>query len=239
MGHATTLIEVDGTRLLTDPVLGARVLHIRRLGAVPDLPARLDAILVSHAHYDHLDLASLRALPAEVPVLAPPAVARLIERRTGHATIAVAAGGQRARGERGHRRDHGRARREPDAMDRGPRRRRLLHQGSARVYFAGDTDMFDGMRELAERIDVALLPVWGWGPDVGEGHLDPEAAAQAAALLAPRVAVPIHWGTLASPRVWWRHDADLPAREFERLVAVHAPGVAVRILAPGATMPIP
>ena len=112
-------------------------------------------------------------------------------------------------------------------------------EGSARVYFAGDTDIFDGMRGLAERIDVALLPVWGWGPDVGEGHLDPEGAAKAAALLAPRVAVPIHWGTLASPRVWWRDDADCPAREFERLVAVHAPGVGVRILAPGAAMPIP
>ena len=133
----------------------------------------------------------------------------------------------------------GRARREPDALDQDLGAVGFFIEGSARVYFAGDTDIFDGMRGLAERIDVALLPVWGWGPDVGQGHLDPEAAAQAAALLAPRVAVPIHWGTLASPRVWWRHDADLPAREFERLVAVHAPGVAVRILAPGAAMPIP
>ena len=81
--------------------------------------------------------------------------------------------------------------------------------------------------------------MWGWGPDVGPGHMDPEVAAKAAALLAPRMAIPIHWGTLASPRVWWRHDPGLPAREFERLAAVHAPGVAVRILAPGAAMPIP
>ena len=81
--------------------------------------------------------------------------------------------------------------------------------------------------------------MWGWGPDVGPGHLDPEGAAKAAALLAPRIAIPIHWGTLASPRVWWRDDPGRPAREFERLVAVHAPGVAVRILAPGAAMPIP
>ena len=239
MGHATTLIEVDGTRLLTDPVLGGRVLHIRRLGAVPGLPARLDAILVSHAHYDHLDLPSLRALPAEVPVLAPRDVARLIERRTGHATIAVAPGDSVRVGNVDvlatravH--DGSRMRWTQDLGAVG-----FVIAGSARVYFAGDTDVFDGMRGLAERIDVALLPVWGWGPDVGPGHLDPEAAAKAAALLAPRVAVPIHWGTLASPRVWWRHDAGLPAREFERLVAEHAPGVAVRILAPGAAMPIP
>ena len=84
VGHATTLIEVDGTRLLTDPVLGAGVLHIRRLGAVPAIPPRLDAILVSHAHYDHLDLPSLRRLPADVPVIAPHGLASLVKQRGGH-----------------------------------------------------------------------------------------------------------------------------------------------------------
>ena len=239
VGHATTLIEIDGTRLLTDPVLGERVLHLRRLVAVPDPPPRLDAILVSHAHYDHLDLPSLRDLPAEVPVLAPHGVARLVERRTGHATIPVAAGDRVRVGsvdvavtEALH--DGSRLRFTKDLGAVG-----FVVEGSARVYFAGDTDVFDGMRGLAERIDVALLPVWGWGPDVGPGHLDPEGAARAAALLTPKVAVPIHWGTLASPRVWWRDDPGLPAREFERLAAVHAPGVAVRILAPGAALPIP
>ena len=80
----------------------------------------------------------------------------------------------------------------------------------------------------------------GLGPAAsGPGTWTRERAARAAALLAPRVAVPIHWGTLASPRVWWRHDPALPAREFERLAALHAPGVHVRILAPGAGMAIP
>jgi L-ascorbate metabolism protein UlaG (beta-lactamase superfamily) len=239
VGHATTLIELDGTRLLTDPVLGARVLHIRRLVAVPGAPPRLDAILVSHAHYDHLDLPSLRELPAGVPVLAPHAVARLVERRTGHDAIAVAPG-DRVRVGNVHVavtkavHDGSRMRFSPDLGAVG-----FVVEGSARVYFAGDTDVFDGMRGLAEAIDVALLPVWGWGPKVGPGHLDPEGAARAAALLAPKVAVPIHWGTLASPRVWWRDDPGLPAREFERFAALHAPAVAVRILAPGAAMPLP
>jgi L-ascorbate metabolism protein UlaG (beta-lactamase superfamily) len=219
-------------------VLGPRVLHIRRLVPLPESVPRLDAILVSHAHYDHLDLPSLRDLPAEVPVLAPHGVADLLRRRTEH-DVTVVAPGDRVRvgnvdvvaTEAVH--DGSRMRFSQDLGAVG-----FLVEGGARVYFAGDTDVFDGMRVLAKDIDVALLPVWGWGPDVGPGHLDPEGAARAAALLAPRVAVPIHWGTLASPRVWWRDDPGLPAREFERLVAVHAPGVAVRILPPGGTMPI-
>src|SRR5262249_48708650 len=68
--------------------------------------------------------------------------------------------------------------------------------GSARVFFAGDTDLFDGMEGLVPGLDLALLPIWGWGPSIGAGHLDPERAAEAVALLQPRIAVPIHWGTL-------------------------------------------
>ena len=85
---------------------------------------------------------------------------------------------------------------------------------------------------------MALLPVWGWGPKLGPGHLDPERAARAAGLLRPRLAIPVHWGTYASPRAWWRDDPELPAREFERYVARHAPGVAVAILAPGGSAPL-
>ena len=55
--------------------------------------------------------------------------------------------------------------------------------GSQRVYFAGDTDLFSGMGDLGASLDVALLPVWGWGPTLGPGHLDPGKAAEALELL--------------------------------------------------------
>ena len=70
----------------------------------------------------------------------------------------------------------------------------MIEGDGRRVYFAGDTDLFDGMADLAP-VDVALLPIWGWGPTMGPGHMDPARAAQAAALLRARLAIPIHWGT--------------------------------------------
>ena len=71
----------------------------------------------------------------------------------------------------------------------------VFEQGSESVYFAGDTDMFPAMAELAG-VDLALLPVWGWGPRLGPGHMDPERAADALGVIRPRATVPIHWGTL-------------------------------------------
>ena len=76
----------------------------------------------------------------------------------------------------------------------------FIIQGSSTVYFAGDTALFDGMEDLHERIDVALLPIETWGVRPPEGrHLSPRTAAGALALLRPRIAVPIHWGTLYLP----------------------------------------
>src|SRR5829696_9070246 len=59
------------------------------------------------------------------------------------------------------------------------------------VWFAGDTDLHEDMVSLRGRVDIALVPIWGWGPSLGPGHLDPEGAAKAVELVRPRVAVPI------------------------------------------------
>src|SRR4051794_22280669 len=234
VGHATTLIEIDGTRLLTDPVLRSHLGHIRRIAPLPpgDTGTGVDAILISHAHHDHLDLRSLRALPP-TRVIAPPGCAALVRRWTRHDAVEVEAGARVEVGSIGVRAVH--AEHDGRRFSVGPRFPAVGYvvEGSSRVAFLGDTDLFDGMRDLAGELDLALLPIWGWGPRVGPGHLDPERAARAAELLRPRIVVPIHWGTLAGPRVWWRADPEMPARTFAELVAQHAPAIEVRILAPG------
>jgi L-ascorbate metabolism protein UlaG (beta-lactamase superfamily) len=108
---------------------------------------------------------------------------------------------------------------------------------SARVYFAGDTELFDGMAKLAP-LGLALLPVAGWGPRLGPGHMNPRQAAEALRLLRPNAAVPIHWGTihvrgLGRGRPLWLTE---PGNAFARHAKVKAPGVAVHVLDAGESL---
>jgi L-ascorbate metabolism protein UlaG (beta-lactamase superfamily) len=103
------------------------------------------------------------------------------------------------------------------------------------VYFAGDTEPYPEMAELAGTLDAALLPVSGWGPKTGPGHMDPRDAAEALALLRPALVVPIHWGTY---RRLGHHPSGDPAREFEAHAAELAPEVRVVVLAPGESVEI-
>jgi L-ascorbate metabolism protein UlaG (beta-lactamase superfamily) len=113
-------------------------------------------------------------------------------------------------------------------------------RGSRSVYFAGDTDLFPEMAELAGQVDAALLPVGGWGPGLGPGHLDPERAAEAARIIGPRIAIPIHWGTLALPRLLrWRTPHEAAGPRFAELAARLAPAVEVRVLTPGEPTTVP
>ena len=119
----------------------------------------------------------------------------------------------------------------------GPRTEAVgfLVRGRHTVYFAGDTELFAGMSDISAGLDVALLPVGGWGRTLGPGHMNPRQAARAAALLQPRIAIPIHWGTFLAIGVGRRRHAQLhdPPHLFASEVAELAPAVEVRILAPG------
>ncbi|MFF9730410.1 MBL fold metallo-hydrolase [Streptomyces albidoflavus] len=237
-GHATCTVEDSGVRLLTDPVFARRLAHLRRRRGAPP-PARAavaDAVLVSHLHADHLHLPSLARLAAGTKLLVPrgavravPGLRRLARldvvevgpgdtEKVGPVTVRVVPALHDGR-----------------RMPVGPRRTPALGfvvDGRARTYFAGDTGLFDTMAEEAGPVDVALLPVGGWGPGLGHHHLDATRAAEALRRLAPASAVPVHYGT------YWPigldavrpHEFHSPGDEFVRKAAVSAPGVRVHLL---------
>jgi L-ascorbate metabolism protein UlaG (beta-lactamase superfamily) len=237
VGHATVLLELGGRRLLTDPVLRSRVGPLARAGAVADpaVAQGLDAVLVSHLHHDHLDAPSLRRIDFATPVIAPRGAGSLV-RSLGFSEVTEVRAGDTV-----------------DVGGVGVRAVPALHDGGRHpfgahadtigfvvaadrhVYFAGDTELFDGMAEVGDALDVALLPIAGWGPTLGPGHLGPREAAVALARLRPRVAVPIHWGTLYPLGLPFRRHRVLadPPQEFARHAAELAPDVDVRLLAPG------
>ncbi|MDX6635803.1 MAG: hypothetical protein QOF06_2006 [Solirubrobacterales bacterium] len=237
VGHATVLVDLDGTRLLTDPVLGRRVGPLVRHGAAPrpEETIDLDAVLISHLHHDHADLASLRRLGREVPLLIPAGSRGFFERHGFRDLTVLGPGDSSSVG--------GLTVTAVEARHDGGSRRGASHAqaigfligGSRTVYFAGDTDLFEGMADLAPSLDLALLPVWGWGPTLGPGHLDPDGAARAAAMLSPHLAVPIHWGTLYPLGLARLRPGRLsrPAEEFAARAHQLAPQVTTRVLSPG------
>jgi len=232
------VVELDGVVLVTDPVLRSRVLLLRRTAAAPELPAHVDAVLISHVHYDHLDRPSLRLFRPGAAIVVPRGASTWVPRERFAPPVELTEGDRTSVG--------------PVVVEATPavhavrRRRRdipalgyLLH-GSQRVYFAGDTDLFDGMRQLSAGLDGALLPISGWGRHVPAGHLTPERAARALELLRPRWAVPIHWGTYAGPG--GRHmlaDPGRAVREFAQSAAEVAPDVEIITLEPGVALRIP
>jgi L-ascorbate metabolism protein UlaG (beta-lactamase superfamily) len=238
-GHGTVLFDAGGLLTITDPVLGRWVGPLRRYAppVPPDRYAGVRLVLVSHLHVDHLHLPSLRRLPADARLVGPRGAGPLLRRARGGRVTEL------SRGERTtvgavtvtavpavHPGQRWRGRQHPLAPPVG-----YLVDAGARVYFAGDTDLFAGMADLRGRVDVALLPVGGWGLTTGPGHLDPARAAAALRLIRPQAAIPVHWGTLRPPglRRVRRDLFDDLGERFARHAAVTAPEVRVVVLRPG------
>ncbi|GAA3844662.1 MBL fold metallo-hydrolase [Streptomyces sp. NPDC003631] len=240
-GHATCTVEDSGTRVLTDPLFARRLAHLRRRrGAPPPPEARVaDVVLVSHLHADHLHVPSLARLAPGTRLLVPRGALAQVPglRRLGRLRLTEVAPGDVVRVDDlvvrvvPARHD---GRRLPVGPHRSPALGFVL-EGGARTYFAGDTGLFESMAEEVGPVDVAILPVGGWGPYLGPGHLDAGRAAEALARLMPRSAVPVHYGT------YWPigmdavrpHEFHTPGEEFVRLAAHRAPEVSVHLLAHG------
>ena len=240
LGHSTTVLELQGSRLITDPLLRDRIAHLRRTAAPVGPVGDVDGILVSHAHRDHLDLPSLRRLSGQARVVVPAGLGRLV-RKSGHRDVLEVRPGDTVEindvrvvvTEARH--DSGRG-----LFKRGPRPVGFLIGDEIRTFFVGDTDVHASMGELRGKVDVALLPISGWGPRVPAGHLDSERAAVALLLLQPRTCIPIHWGTFRPVyrRTPYESDATAAAR-FAAFAAFLAPDVGVRILRPGGCLAFP
>ena len=238
LGHATVVVEIGGRRVITDPALTRRMAHLRRRRPlVAQAIEQLDLVVVSHVHMDHFHLPSLRLIDRSVPVVVPLGAAPLAAKAgfddvhelgpDGQVTVAGVEVRAVPAVHRGGRGPHSRV--ASDAMGL------VLSAGGRSVYFAGDTDYYEAMADLAG-VDVALLPIWGWGPSIGDGHMDPSRAVAATELIRPGIVVPIHWGTYTPLRMsglgapsW----LELPAVEFERRLGRTAVADRLRLLHPG------
>ncbi|WP_439377085.1 MBL fold metallo-hydrolase [Amycolatopsis lexingtonensis] len=249
LGHSTVRLELGGRVVLTDPVLTARVGGLTRV--VPPPPpgsyADADLVLLSHLHGDHLHLPSLKLLGRNTRVVVPKGAGSWLAKK-GFAHVEEIAPGETLTeggltvtateavhsGHRwGPRLTHG---------PQSPALGHLIKTAGTTVYNAGDTDLFPGMADFGP-VDVALLPVWGWGPNLGPGHLDPARAAKAAERVRARAAVPVHWGTLALPGL--RRTARMrrlladPPRVFAAEVRKHGIATEVLFTEPGAEVVLP
>jgi L-ascorbate metabolism protein UlaG (beta-lactamase superfamily) len=254
LGHSTVRMELAGRVVLTDPVLTDRVSALTRVTRSCTAADRsgVDIVVLSHLHGDHVHLPSLRLLDRAVRVVVPRGAGDWLRGKGIRRVDELAPGEELVDGDlriTGTPAEHSGHRWGPRST-RGPQARamgHLIEGGGVRVYAAGDTDLFPGMADLAG-VDVALLPVWGWGPTLGPGHLDPTRAAEAVRVLRPRVAVPVHWGTLAIAgltRAPGRHGARMrrlltePPHEFAAAVAATGVGTHVAVTPPGEDVALP
>jgi L-ascorbate metabolism protein UlaG (beta-lactamase superfamily) len=206
-GHASWVVRIGGLTVLTDPVWSRRILgtpaRITPVGIAWSALPRVDAVVISHNHYDHLDAPTLRMLPRDTPVFVPAGLGRWFRRR--RFTDVTELDWWEASRLRGVRFDlvpahHWSKRTLTDTC-------RTLWGGwvltaadGQRVYFAGDTGYGHWFGRIGERypgIDLALLPIGAYDPRwwLSDVHCDPEEAVRAAQDVGARRMAPMHWGT--------------------------------------------
>ena len=248
IGHATLLLEIGGKRILTDPNFDPALARILRRVAPPGvaidkLPA-LDAVLVTHAHADHLSFTSLAALPQTVPVFAPGPVQQWL-RAAGYKQAQAINSGDALK--LGNLTIHG-----TTAEHRGNRygfdhwrsaaNMYLLEAPDTACFFAGDTGLTETTHRMVETIlhptgrqlDLALLPIgyapW-WKPRFRRGHLSSDDALTLFERLGARYLIPYHWGT-------FHHFSAGPFDAIDQLrssLEQHPRREDVKVLEPGMT----
>jgi L-ascorbate metabolism protein UlaG (beta-lactamase superfamily) len=226
LGHSTVLVEIDGLRVLTDPVWSARISPLsfagpKRFQPVPvgidDLPA-IDVVLISHDHYDHLDRASVLALAAlRVPFVMPLGVGLHLEAWGVPASqiieldwweAAVLPGGMTITATPAHH-SSGRA-----IIDRNATlwSSFVLRGERHAVFFSGDTGLTPAFDLLGRRLgpfDLVMIEVGAFHPSWGDVHLGPHKALEAWAALGSGRLLPVHWGTFDLALHPWQEPAEM------------------------------
>lgn len=238
-GHASSTIELGAVRVATDPLLGDRLAHLRRHGPRPAASAYdADLVLVSHLHRDHLDVASLRRMTPGVPVLVPAGgeslVPPILDARPVRPGDEVDVAGVRVRVLPAH---HD-GRRGPGSKRVGPALGFRIDHAVGSCWYPGDTGLAVDLSAVGP-VDLALVPVGGWGPTLGEHHLDPAQAATAVARVGAGWAVPVHWGTFwpvglrRLARRTHHHLFVTPGERFATALAQMAPATEPVVMARG------
>ena len=246
LGHASVVLDIDGVRLVADPLLRRHNGVLRRRGGQPDGLAwsGADAVLLSHLHHDHAEVASLRML-GDVPVLTAIENAQWVD-KVGLAGRGLAdgewtdVGGEvsvRLVGAIHHSRPMPHR---PNAANG-----HLVRGPSGVVWIAGDTDLYPDMEQLGTLagapVDVAVVPVGGWGPRLSPGHMGPDEAAQACRLVGARWALPVHWGTLHVPAgtMFPRGWMDAAGPRFTEALARAVPSCEALVMDVGDSRTVP
>ncbi len=238
VGHSTALIMGDGFSFLTDPVFSKRIWIIKRDKApgisIKDLP-KLDFVLISHAHFDHLDLKSLKKLPKDLLIITPKGVGDILKKAGFSNVIELC-----------HWQDiqildlkitatpvkHDGARFVFDTFREACGY--IIETNSGNIYFSGDTAYFSGFSEIGKRvkINVCLLPIGAYRPDsLLSFHMGPKEAVSAFLDLKADYMIPIHWGTF--PLSW--EGVDAPLDLLDKVVKEKGISDRVVLLKPGET----
>jgi len=237
LGHSTVIFEFDGTRVITDPVFRRRIFHLTRTVPLPEpvIYQDIDIALISHLHYDHLDIHSLRSLGEKTLICVPKGAGNLLNTNGIDNFRELEIGEEFFLGNLPIRTTYARHRNSRHPLGMQADCMGYLVGDEIIVYYPGDTQLFPGMASISDRIDVALIPVWGWGPHLGRMHMSPEQAANSLAFLKPRLAIPIHWGTYLPIGLAWLNPAfhSTPPLVFAQSAKKYHPQVEVRILKPG------
>jgi L-ascorbate metabolism protein UlaG (beta-lactamase superfamily) len=243
IGHASTLVEIDGQRLLTDPIWSERASPSTLVGPrrfhPPPLPLEalppIDLVIISHDHFDHLDMATVQALAARGARLVVPLgvgahleawsipAARVSELDWGE-SVRVGALEITATPAR-HYSGRNPLRRDGTLWSswvvRGPRHR---------IFFSGDSGFFEGFKAIGAAhgpFDLSLIKIGACDRTWQEVHMSPEEAVQAHLDLGAKFLLPVHWGTFNLAFHAWNAPAE------EVLAAASARGVALAIPRPG------